>query len=251
MCISCVLYLLKQASHNGNAVRNAALEKEMIDTLTGEGSRSHLLKGLLEEAATRQDAQIKEAVHLQKFFISFWMGDYQVAMKYSTLALETRTAQMPKIQLVYHVFYRGLISFHLYQNGHGEEYLNEGRKMLAKVEVWHDHSKTIFENKLMLLRAGLYSARGIVRRANQFYEQSIKAARDNGYVHEVGLACESYAHYLKSCVDFSAADDQYTRAYECYLQWGANAKAKKLKGEHNLDLSNASRVPSAKHDRGV
>ena len=83
------LYLLKQASHNGNAVRNAALEKEMIDTLTGERSRSHLLKGLLEEAATRQDAQIKEAVHMQKFFISFWMGDYQVAMKYSTLALET------------------------------------------------------------------------------------------------------------------------------------------------------------------
>ena len=52
-------------------------------------------------------------------------------------------------------------------------------------------------------------------------------------------------------MDISAADDQYIQAYECYLQWGANAKAKKLKDEHNLDLSNASRVPSAKHDRGV
>ena len=235
-----------QATHNDSSAKYTVLDKAMIDSLKGGDTEDPfaVLKGkisneneLLAKAMALQDIQIVEAVYLQKCFISFWMGDYNDAEQSSTLAMALPTAQFSKIQLIYHIFYRGLISFHLYQNGGGEKWFDEGEKMLSQVEVWLANSKPIVENKLLLLRAELYASRQLIDKAKKTYEQSIQVARDNGYVHEQGLACEFCGHFLKSIVEESTATAFYKRAYECYIQWGAIAKARKLRDDHSLDLS--------------
>ena len=60
--------------------------------------------------------------------------------------------------------------------------------MLDQVEAWAENSKPIFENKLILLEAEYYASMCNVVAAKESYELAIKVARDNGYIHEQGLA---------------------------------------------------------------
>ena len=70
----------------------------------------------------------------------------------------------------------------------GDKWLDEGKEMLDQVEAWAENSKPIFENKLILLEAEYYASMCNVVAAKESYELAIKVARDNGYIHEQGLA---------------------------------------------------------------
>ena len=175
----------------------------MVDVLAGNKSSNPYAifngkicnkESLLADAQSRMHFQLVEGVHLQNFFVSFWMGDYDEAVKASDIAMSFPSAKMPKVQLVYHIFYRGIVAFHLYRDGEGEKWLNEGNDMQDQVEVWVKNSKPIFENKLILLEAEHYASMCNVVAAKESYELSIKIARDNGYIHEEGLA---YGEYLR------------------------------------------------------
>lgn len=129
-----------------------------------------------------------EAVHLQNFIILFWNGDYVEAEKASTIAMSFPSAKMPKIQLIYHIFYRGIVAFNLYRDGKGENWLGVGIEMLNQMEIWVENSKPIIENKLILIEAEHYASMCNVVAAKESYVLSIQVARDNGYIHEQGLA---------------------------------------------------------------
>ena len=191
------MYQNAQARFSSEIVKYIILDKEMIDSLTGDKSSNPygVLNGiicnkqsLLADAQSKMHFQIVEAVHLWDFCLSFWMGDYDEAAKASDRAMSFPSANMPKVQLVYHIFYRGVVMFHLYREGKGEHWLKEGKKMQDQLKIWVKTSKPIFENKLILLAAESYASMGNVAAAKESYELSIKVARDNGYIHEQGLA---------------------------------------------------------------
>ncbi len=94
----------------------------MIDSLTGDRSSNPytVYKGkicnknaLLAGAQLNKLFQTVEIVNLQNFFVSFWMGDYVEAAKASDVAMSFPTAKMPKVQLPFHSFYRGIVAFDL------------------------------------------------------------------------------------------------------------------------------------------
>mmetsp|Transcript_31487 Transcript_31487/g.57675 ORF Transcript_31487/g.57675 Transcript_31487/m.57675 type:complete len:291 (-) Transcript_31487:685-1557(-) len=189
--------LQSMARFSPGSVKYSVLDKEMIDSLTGDKSSNPygVLNGiicnkqsLLADAQSKMHFQIVEAVHLWDFFLSFWMGDYDEAAKASDRAMSFPSANMPKVTLIYHIFYRGIVMFHLYREGKGEKWLEEGNKMQDQVQIWVKNSKPIFENKLVLLEAEHYASMGNVVAAKESYELSVELARDNGYVHEQGLA---------------------------------------------------------------
>jgi len=229
--------LQSMARFSPGSVKYSVLDKEMIDSLTGDTSSNPYDRlnwiicnkhSLLADAQSKMHFQIVEAVHLQNFFLSFWMGDYEEAAKASDLAMSFSSAKMPKVQLVYHIFYRGVVMFHLYREGKGEHWLKRGNKMQAQLETWVKTSKPIFENKLILLEAENYASMCNVVAAKKSYELSVKLARDNGYIHEQGLAYECMGKYLMSAVEVRDAERCFLSAHECYMQWGAKAKANKL-----------------------
>ena len=168
----------------------------MIDTLMGNKSNCYAIfngkitdrESLLADAKIKSSFQIVEALYLQKFFVSFWMGDYDEAVAASDFALSLSSAKMPKPQLPFHIFYRGIMAFQLFQDGKGESWLAEGKAMLAQLEAWVDNSRQFFENKLVLLESEHYASTAHVVAAKESYELAIALARDNGYIHEQGLA---------------------------------------------------------------
>ena len=169
----------------------------MINSLTGDKSSNPYaifngkiwnIESLLADAQSKKQAQIAEAVHLHKFFVSFWMGDYDEAVKASDIAMSVPSAKMPKVQLIYHIFYRGIIAYQLYREGNGEKWLTEGNAMHHQVKTLVKNLEALFENKLILLEAEYYAFVCNVVAEKGSYELSSKVARSNGYIHEQGLA---------------------------------------------------------------
>merc|ERR1719491_1690136 len=104
------------------------------------------------------------------------------------------------------------------------EWLDEGNSMKDQLGKWvKSCSKSIFENKLILLEAEHYASMCNVVAAKESYEMSIKVARDNGYIHEQGLAYELMGKYLMSAVEIQDAERCFLTAHKCYMQWGAMA----------------------------
>jgi len=237
----------------------SALDKEMIDALTGDKSSNPYVafngklrnkQAILVEALSTMHFQTIEAVYIQKFSILFWMGDYDKAVEASDTAISFPSAKMPKVALIYHMFYRGIAAFHLYREGSGGKWLKEGNDIKEQMEIWVKNSKILFENKLLLLEAEYCASMCKVVLARESYKFSIKVARDNGYVHEQGLAYECMGKYLMSVVEVQEAECCLLSAHKCYMQWGATAKANKLWKDWNLGSSTESIEPcTAKHKR--
>ena len=86
------------------------------------------------------------------------------------------------------------------RDGEGEDLLEEGKKILEKMERWAKNSKAIFESKLILLEAEHYASMCNIVAAKESYELSAESARDHCLMHEQGLACEvsllQMSHFL-------------------------------------------------------
>jgi len=175
-------------------------------------------------------------------------------LKLLELALEFPSSKIPKLELIYRTFFGALLIFRRYRDGEGEDLFTKGQTMLEKMRLWSNNSKAIFESKLLLLEAEEYAGSCNIVASKESYELSAKSARDHGLVHEQGLACELYGNYLYSICDL-AASHWFQKAYTCYLQWGAVAKAEKMRKDLNLDLTESvnvrfsSSLSSTKHDR--
>lgn len=101
----------------------------------------------------------------------------------------------------------------------------------------------VFQNKWLLLKAEYNASFRGSSDANEFYEASIKAARDHGNVHEMGLAYQLFGDYYAARGFTSESQKCYYSAFECYTQWGATALAEKLHRKHGLDPVNYDRIP--------
>ena len=233
------------AKHSKEGAKMALSNLLLVDCLMGNSAREFPdLDGIYDERTLLVDSQVKtnvrlvEEIHTRRFIAAFWMGDYAEALKCSKEIEALPSFRMHKIQLVFHSFFFGLISFQRYRDGEGEQWLEGGKKALEKMEVWAVCCPQSFENKWRLLEAECFASNCHVRAAKNAYERSILTARGHGLVHEMALAFEMYGKYLQSIVELPAATEAYQSAHTFYVQWGATAKAERLRKEHSLEVQN-------------
>ncbi len=230
----------------------------MIETLIGTKSNAFdIFEGtipsenfILADAKARQNMVFIEMIHTMRFFTSFWFGDFQTANDLYDMTL-SRTH--PTVYSIPSHWFRGIIAYQLYRDGEGEEWLEEGNKMLQKFEELVKQSSTnSFESKLLLLRAEYYASSCEIINAKLVFDASIKSARDHGFIHDQGLAYECYGKFLASIVDNGAALNCFKSAHMCYLQWGALALAEHVWNKYKLntfDEGVSQILASSKHER--
>ena len=56
------------------------------------------------------------------------------------------------------------------------------------------------------------------------YIASIEAAKNSGFIHEQGLACEKAALYFMKVKEEEKAFQYFQQARECYEEWGSDVK---------------------------
>jgi predicted ATPase/signal transduction histidine kinase/CheY-like chemotaxis protein len=112
----------------------------------------------------------------------------------------------------------------------GEQSLH--RESLAahhrQLEIWAHHCPENFGTCTALIGAEIARLEGRHLDAERLYEDSIRLARQNGFVHNEGIASELAARFY-SARDFETIAQAYLRnARYCYLRWGADGKVRQL-----------------------
>ena len=95
-------------------------------------------------------------------------------------------------------------------------------------EIWAHHCPENFGTCTALIGAEIARLEGRHLDAERLYEESIRLARQNGFVHNEGIASELAARFY-AARDFETIAQAYLRnARYCYLRWGADGKVRQL-----------------------
>jgi PAS domain S-box-containing protein len=101
-----------------------------------------------------------------------------------------------------------------------------------QLEVWAENCPENFANRATLVAAEIARLEGRELDAERFYEQTIRSARANGFVHNEALAYELAARFYAARGFEEFAHVYLRNARDGYLRWGANGKVRQLEQLH-------------------
>jgi predicted ATPase/signal transduction histidine kinase len=120
--------------------------------------------------------------------------------------------------------------------------LNAHYKQLV---VWAEHCPGNFENRAALVGAEIARIEGRQLDAEKLYEDAIRSAHINGFVHNEALANELAAGFYRARGLEKVADAYLKDARSLYAYWGADGKVNQLVGRYpHLRADGASAAPS-------
>jgi PAS domain S-box-containing protein len=98
----------------------------------------------------------------------------------------------------------------------------------CQLQIWADNCPENFENRAALVGAEIARIGGLDRETMDLYEQAIRSARANGFVHNEALAYELAARFYagRGFEDFARL--YLLNARDRYLRWGADGKVRQL-----------------------
>jgi signal transduction histidine kinase/PAS domain-containing protein len=158
-------------------------------------------------------------------------GDYSEALAAADKAKALLWASTVWIQLVDYFYYTALTVAALYENATADEQTG-WRELLTmhheQLREWAENYPPTFGDKHTLVSAELARIEGRDLDAMRLYEETIRAARENGFVQNEGMANELAAQfYLKRGIE-KVAHSYLRDARYCYLRWGADGKVRQL-----------------------
>jgi PAS domain S-box-containing protein len=101
-----------------------------------------------------------------------------------------------------------------------------------QLEVWAENCPENFENRAALVGAELARLEGRDLDAERLYEQAIRSARANGFIHNEALANELASRYYAARGLERFAQLCLRNARYSYLRWGADGKVRQLEQLH-------------------
>jgi PAS domain S-box-containing protein len=168
---------------------------------------------------------------IRKLQARFFAGDYTSAIEASSRAdrlLWTSSSQLETAE--YH--YYGALSQAACCDSASPERRRQHLEALAahhsQLEVWAANCPDNFENRAALVGAEIARLEGRELDAEHLYEQAIRSARANGFIHNKAIACELCARFYAARGLEDIADMYLRKARSCYLSWGADAKVRQL-----------------------
>jgi PAS domain S-box-containing protein len=111
-----------------------------------------------------------------------------------------------------------------------------------QLEIWVENCPENFENRARLVGAEIARIESRDLDAMHLYEQAIRSAHTNGFVHNEALASELAARFYEARGFEKIAQGYLREARYCYLQWGAAGKVQQLDDLYP-HLSEAELVP--------
>ena len=97
-----------------------------------------------------------------------------------------------------------------------------------QLQVWAESCPENFENRAALVGAEIARIEGRDVDAMRLYEQAIRSARVNGFIHNEALANELASRFYAARGFEKIARVYLQDARHCYLRWGADGKVRQL-----------------------
>ena len=203
-----------------------------------------------EENTLTQDEQDGFAIFLvyfNKLLVCYLFSKYDRAVENSARAenylLQVRAT--PSVPLYY--LYDSLARLAVYPRSNNqvqEEILKKVAVNQETIKDWARYAPMNYLHKYHLVQAEIARVSGQLLETEEFYEQAIQGASENGYIQEEALAYELAAkHYLVRGRE-KFAQTYMKEAHYCYERWGATAKVKDLETRYPQFFSQSSNKAS-------
>jgi PAS domain S-box-containing protein len=161
----------------------------------------------------------------------FLSGDYAEALAAADQAKALLWASPAHIQLLDYFCYTALTVAALYEDAPPDQQ-NRWRELLTahreQLREWAENYPPTFGDKHALVAAELARLEGRELEAQRLYEQAVRAARENGFAQNEGLANELAAKFYLARGYETSASAYLRNARYCYLRWGALGKVRQL-----------------------
>jgi PAS domain S-box-containing protein len=168
---------------------------------------------------------------IRKLQASFFGGDYPAAVEASLRAQPQLQASMSMLETAEYHFYSALTRAACWDMETAESRQKHIETLTAhyrQLQIWAENCPDNFENRAALVGAEKARIDGRALDAMDLYEQAIRSAQANGFVHNEALAKELAARFY-AARGFEQIAHLYLRnARDCYLRWGADGKVRQL-----------------------
>jgi PAS domain S-box-containing protein len=169
---------------------------------------------------------------IRKLQARYIAGDYATAMDAASKAQQliwTSTSMLEEAE--YH-FYGALARAACYCDSapidEREQHLDALAAHHRQLQIRAENCPENFENCAALVGAEIARVEGRALDAMELYEQAIRSARANDFVHNEAIAYEVAARFYATCGFDQFADVYLRNARYGYLRWGADGKVRQL-----------------------
>jgi predicted ATPase/signal transduction histidine kinase len=186
--------------------------------------------------------------HIMKQIAAFTHERYAEALQSAaSAALVLREVASMANEATHH-FYHALTLAALYAQAPAEQqrrFAQTLEEQLRKMKLWADNCPENFGNRHSLVSAEVARIEGRELDAERLYEEAIRSARENGFVHNEALAYELASRFYRARGFARFADAYLCDARACYARWGADGKVKQIDQQNPRLFEPRSLAPTA------
>ena len=172
---------------------------------------------------------------VRKLQARFFAGDYAAAIDASSEAQRLLWTSISQFETAEYYFYDALSRAACCDStaaGGRRQHLDAVAAHHKQLQVWAANCPDNFENRAALVGAEIARIEGRELDAERLYEQAIRSARANGFIHNEALANELASRFYAARGFEKIARMYLQDARYGYLRWGADGKVRQLEQLH-------------------
>jgi PAS domain S-box-containing protein len=170
---------------------------------------------------------------IYKLQARFLAGDYAAAAEASSRARPLLWTLPSQLETAEYHFYGALsdaVSCDSAADVERPQHLDGLAEHYRQLQIWAENCPENYGNRAALVGAEIARIEGRNGDAMGLYEQAIRSARDNGFVHNEAIAYERASAFYRARGFDQFADLYLRNARYRYARWGAAGKVKQLDG---------------------
>jgi PAS domain S-box-containing protein len=171
--------------------------------------------------------------YIRKLQARFFAGEYADALQAASRAQPKLWNIVGRLEVVEYHFYDALCHAAVHETASSEDREHHRATLmghLEKLDAWAIHCPENFANRAALVGAELARIEGRELDAERLYERAISSARAADLIHNEAIANELAGRFHLARGFERIANACFREARDCYLRWGAEAKARQLAG---------------------
>ncbi len=244
---------VEREAEQGLAFAQRARFGFVIDAIATQLGLIRTLRGLTRAFGSFDDAQFDELrierhfsenpdlafvecwYWVRKLQARFFAGNYASATEASTRAQRLLWTSVSQLETAEYHFYSALSHAACCDSaaaGERQQHLDAVAAHHGQLQLWAANCPDNFENRAALVGAEIARIDGRDADAMRLYEQAIRAARANGFIHHEALANELAARFYAVRGFEKIARVYLQDARYGYLRWGADGKVRQLEQLH-------------------
>jgi predicted ATPase/signal transduction histidine kinase/ActR/RegA family two-component response regulator len=168
---------------------------------------------------------------IRKLQARFHAGDYESAIGAELRAYQLLWTSPSFFEVAEYRFYAALTRAAYCHATTAEQHPPHLEALIAhhrQLQIWAQHCPDNFSDRTALVGAEIARIAGRHLDAERLYEESIRLAREHGFIHNEGIAGELAAHFYAARGLATIAQAYLRNARYCYLRWGADGKVRQL-----------------------